>query len=129
MPQAPPSPLVLGSGLCRMCSLSPGGFHLVAAGFCVKRQWTAFRPGGPTFGSREPLREEIKVRACNRTPYIRASSHTNVPVCAETAQICSAIVAGLVKGPQLPADFHVEFLYNFPNSVGCCSTHLSGSLC
>lgn len=33
-------------------------------------------------------------------------------------------VVVLVMEAQLPADLHMEFLYNFADTAGCCSTHL-----
>lgn len=81
------SPLVLGNRLCRVCSLSLGGFQLVAAGLCEEAVGS-LQVGGPSCG---------------------------IPIYQ-----CACLCGVLVKGPQLSADFHVEFLYHLPKMASYC---------
>lgn len=74
MPQAPHSPLVLRREwpLQDLLPCSRSSFHLVAAGLCVKRQWTGFKTWKPCFW------KQRTTEGGDQGPHISGDPHTSL---------------------------------------------------
>lgn len=81
-------------------------------------------PGSPAFGSREPLRREIKVRASDKDPISQGiPTHHCLCLCRHcTAMSSFCVCAG--EGVPASGRFPLAFLYNVPTTAGRCSTYL-----
>lgn len=126
MPQAPHSPLVLRREwpLQDLLPCSRSSFHLVAAGLCVKRQWTTFKPWKPCLWKQRTTEEGDQGQSEWQGPHISGHPHTSLSLPVQTlhsyVQLC--VCAG--EGVPASGRFPLAFLYNVPTTAGRCSTHL-----
>lgn len=91
------SPLALGNRLCRVCSLSLGGFPLVAAGLCEEA-------GGSLQVGRLLWRHRTTEGADQSQSKRQEHQRLGIPIYQ-----CACLCGVLVKEAQLSADFHMDF--------------------